>query len=75
MDLNTKIYVKLLEEGIDVKRPVNAKHCRDNIYEILPDDDDNDEVWEFLPGTIVKCEWTLTSDGEKVLLAVEKVNQ
>ncbi len=68
------IYMKLLDEGVAVVRPVSAKLVRPGIYMIM----DNPrrvpavEEWEFLPGTCVRVEnrkW-----GEDVLpIAVEAV--
>jgi hypothetical protein len=45
----TQIYVYLLEEGVDVWRPVQARALGGDEFEILgpvPED----EVWEFPPG-------------------------
>lgn len=52
------LYVYLLDEGVDVWRPTEAIDLGDGLYELLPtpDYDPEDEVWEFLPGTIVRVE-------------------
>jgi len=61
----TTVYVKLLNEGIDVWRPVPAEDLAQRRYRLLPTDnyDPDDEIWEFLPGTIAICEPRQLSDG------------
>jgi hypothetical protein len=53
-----EIYVSLLDEGVDVRRPVPALPVGDDTYVILqPDDyDPADERWEFPPGSVVVVE-------------------
>ncbi len=75
-NLNTQtVYIELLEEGTDTWRPTQAEVLGNDLYKLLPtaDYDPEDEVWKFLPGTIVRCEEKETDDGEVVLLAVEKL--
>ena len=64
------IYVKLLDEGTEVYRPVDALHIGDMQYQILGHDlyDPNDEKWEFPPGSFVKVV-TKNSDQEIILVA------
>jgi len=61
------IYVKLLDEDIDVYRPVNAIKINDCIYKIIDDDQkayqEDGEVWEFKKGDIVKCSYKNLSQG------------
>lgn len=67
MDSNTKeIYIKLLEEGTDVWRPTLGRNLGNELFEVLaaPDYDPEDEIWEFLPGSIVKTEKRKSADGE-----------
>lgn len=67
--LNTDIvYVILLDEGVDVMRPVLAHHVDANIYVLIrPDDyDPDDETWEFLPESRVVCNRIFK--GEKIYL-------
>jgi hypothetical protein len=60
----TQIFVSLLDEGVDVCRPVQAEHLHDNIYRITDQPyDRNTETWQFEPGTEVVCEMTEASDG------------
>ncbi|KAA8476152.1 hypothetical protein BDE36_2612 [Arcticibacter tournemirensis] len=50
------IYVKLLEEGTTVFRPVPAVKVMGNVYRIESEDSYNpeNETWEFLPGSLAK---------------------
>ncbi|MEI6221433.1 MAG: hypothetical protein WCP97_01580 [bacterium] len=61
--MNTKtktIFIRLLNEGTEVWRPVEGLSIRDNIYQLLPTDDYDPQIeeWEFKPGTYVYCEFT-----------------
>lgn len=53
--MKTTIYVRLLNEGIEVYRPVTATQIENNIYKIIDETkyDAEDETWEFLPGNII----------------------
>ena len=72
------IYVFMLEEGTDCWRPVNAEHLHDDLYKIL-DTPDDDEVWQFNQGDVVRCRRrVLSGDGGRVdecLVACEKSHQ
>jgi hypothetical protein len=77
-DINIKltmkiIYVKLLDEGVKVYRPVPAIKKENNIYEIQGYDiyDMEDETWEFTPGSCVLVEKQILN-GEGVLVAISK---
>jgi len=79
--LNTeKIYVKLLDEDIDVYRPVNAEKLGNKLYKILDDSDkaykDYLEIWEYKTGDIVECTYKNLSEGKKkkepTLIAIKK---
>jgi hypothetical protein len=61
------IYVQLLDEAVDVWRPVVALAEADEVYR-LPDAAPADERWEFSPGARVRCE-SREFDGELVLVA------
>ncbi len=64
MTTNSEIYVKLIGEGVDVWRPVQAEHVRDDIYLIVDQPyDREDETWQFGPGSSVVCELVESSDG------------
>lgn len=65
------VYVKLLNEGVDVWRPVKAEKVEENIYRlserIIPDG----EEWEFPPGSLVYVKTEL-HEGKESLIAVSK---
>jgi hypothetical protein len=75
MSNTATVYVALLDEGVDVWRPVEAEHVEADLYRLTgarPDD----EAWPFAVGDVVRCEVrTLSEDGggrEPVLVAYEK---
>ena len=60
------IYIKLLNERVDVWRPVQAINEGKNICTILPNINiynPNDEEWQFNPGQTVKVRQEQHSDG------------
>lgn len=70
MSGNTTIYLSLLDENVDVRRPVQAEHIAGNVYLIVNQPYDRDvERWAFEPGARVVCEPVDTSEG-RVLAAV-----
>ena len=72
MASSQEIYVALLNEGVEVWRPVQARALGGGEFEILgivP----AGESWEFLPGTRVRCKEHHFADGETGLRAYEKV--
>jgi hypothetical protein len=70
-----EIHVMLLNEGVTTAKSVMARALANGNYKILrPDDyDPEDEEWEFVPGTIVHCEWQPKGWQEPLLMAVERV--
>jgi hypothetical protein len=64
-----------LNEGTEVSRPTEALNLGNGLYKILPtpDYDSEDEVWEFLPNAVVRCEVRHEKGGTH-LLAIEAVN-
>jgi hypothetical protein len=61
-----QIYVRLLDEGVDVDvwRPVAAEHVSESIYRVLDQPYDRDvESWEFEPHAAVVCELVETEEG------------
>jgi hypothetical protein len=51
-----QIYVYLLNEGVDVWRPVDAVQVNENVYRIVArNPDPEDEQWEFNFGDLVRC--------------------
>ena len=68
---NETIYIQLLEEGTQVWKPTKAEPVSENVYKVLKpyDYDPDDEKWEFVPGTIVRCEKQLR-EGKQIWVAV-----
>ncbi len=63
------IYMPLLDEGTDVWRPVDATALKRDVYKV-GGQMDKDEIWAFMPGTIVRCESKVLNNGEAKLIAV-----
>jgi hypothetical protein len=65
------IYVRLLNEGTEVYRPVLASQVGPTVYLISSDQPYNieDESWEFPPGSRVRVV-AQSRDGEPRLIAV-----
>ena len=71
MSKRDTIYVALLDEGIDVWRPVEAQRLSPDTYLIVDKDyDPRAERWEFEPGTVVRCRKE-NRDGRQLLVATE----
>lgn len=67
-----QIYVALLNESVDVWRPIKAKKIGGRMYLILPQPyDSNIEDWEFKPGEKVICEYFDSSEG-RILVAKKR---
>lgn len=72
MQMTTTIYVKLVNEGTDVWRPVDAKRVSDGLFRLVGTNDES-EMWEFPSGSIVRVESRTLSSGSEVV-AVEAVS-
>ena len=71
----TQIYVSLLDEGVDVWRPVQAEHVHGNVYRIIEQPYDSSiESWQFVPGDEVFCDVIEVHDG-RILAAISKTKQ
>lgn len=58
------IFVRLLNENIDVWRPVQAMSLGDNIFRIIEQPyDRSNERWQFEPGAFVECRSTQLFDS------------
>lgn len=68
----TCIYVRLLNEGTEVFRPVDAEEVAGGLFKLLsiPDYDSSVEEWEFQPGDIVSAERRI-GQNDDFLLAVK----
>lgn len=75
MSKDVQIYVSLLDEGVDVWRPVRAERLHSNQYRIAQQPYDRAiETWQFEPGDEVICEMVKTSDG-LILAATRRAEQ
>jgi hypothetical protein len=64
----SRIFVKLLDEGTECWKPINANPVGNGVYEILgivP----SGEAWEFGPGARVRCQPKTFADGSTGLVA------
>jgi hypothetical protein len=68
------IYVRLIDEGTPVYRPVPSFQISQNVYKIGNQliYNPNDEKWEFPPNTIVRV-MEMCLSGNTVLVAVERL--
>ena len=70
-----RIYIALLDEGVDVWQPVRAEHLSGDVYRILSQSYDRTvESWQFEPGDLGVCEMVEASDG-RILAATRKAEQ
>jgi hypothetical protein len=70
----TTIFVALLDEGVDVWRPVVARPLGRGLFRIVGVEADvSDERWQFPAGAIVRCEGKRFGDGTAGMTAVEQV--
>lgn len=67
----TTIFVALMNEGTDVWRPVAAERLSEHRFLIVEACETDDEVWQFPPGSVVRCELREFSGGKSGLTAVE----
>ena len=64
MEKVSVIYVRLLDEGVDCWRPVDARQTADDVFEIISENPDpGDERWEFNVGQSVRCQARQFSGG------------
>jgi len=68
------VYVRLLNEGTDVWRPVRATALPDGTFPLSEPNgyDPNAETWEFPPLTKVRCATRKFSDDDEGLVAVAR---
>jgi hypothetical protein len=71
---DTVVYVRLLDEGTDVWRPVRATQLPDGTFELAEPEgyDPEAEIWEFPPHARVRCVARSFAGGEKGLVAVAR---
>lgn len=64
----TEIYIALLDESVDVWRPI---HLSENVDRIVDQPNDRStETWQFEPGDVVICEPIASADD--IILAATK---
>lgn len=63
----TEIHVHLVDEAVDVWRPVKAEHLRGNIYRIIDQAYDREtETWQFDVGAVVEAEMVEMYEGPRL---------
>ena len=69
------VYVRLLDESVDVWRPVPATAASDGTFLLAEprDYDPESEIWEFAPHTRVECRTKKFAGGQDGLVAVRAV--
>ncbi len=69
------IFVRLVDEGVDVWRPVPARRLSEATYQLSDAPAPDDEAWSFQPGDIVVAEHRLL-DGvaSRELFAVARAS-
>jgi len=68
------VYVRLLNEGTDVWRPVEAARLSETTFRLSEDPAPDDEEWTFQPGDIVVAEHR-RGEREQPLVAVARASQ
>jgi hypothetical protein len=68
----TTIYMPLMNEGVEVWRPVEAEPLGGEMYRITGAQPPEEE-WAFAPGRVVRCAARQLSGGE-CLVAIELAN-
>ncbi|MBI4570522.1 MAG: hypothetical protein HY723_01120 [Chloroflexi bacterium] len=72
MSASVQIFVRLLNEAVDVWRPVRAEQLDQDVYAILNQPYDREiEAWQFEPGDKVVCEMIDLSDS-RILAATKR---
>lgn len=68
-----KVYIRLLNEGTEASRPTEALELGNGLFKILAtaDYDQEDESWEFVPGSTVACK-KIIDGSEEYLLAIKQ---
>ena len=69
----TRVFVRLLDEGVDVWRPVAARQVSASTYQLSEEPVPEAESWSYPPGEFVVAELRTLSEG-RVLVAVAKAS-
>ena len=68
------VFVLLLDEGVEVWRPVEARPLGQGLFRLVGVNADvSEERWQFAAGAIVKCETKQFHDGSAGVTVVEQV--
>lgn len=67
----TDVHVRILDDAVDVWRPVKARAVSDHVFRLSEDPAPSDERWAFAPGDEVVVE-RRTDGDEDVLVAVAR---
>jgi len=64
-----RLFVRLLNEGTEVSRPVDGVEVGVGLFKLLPPDeyDPDAETWEFPPGSTVRVTKRRDDNGEYLL--------
>ena len=74
-DYVEEIYVALLNENVEVWRPIEAILVEKGIYRIISENlNPDDEQWEFSTGDLVQCSTKIFSGGSSGLVAMKKAD-
>jgi hypothetical protein len=74
MNDSTEIFVSLLDEQVDVRRPVQAERIHNEVYKIIDQPYDREvETWQFEPGDEVVCELIDSNEG-RILAAMRRAD-
>ena len=65
------LYMRLVDEGVDVWRPIETEPLPNAEYRILGPVPDG-EAWEFQPGAIVRGQQRKVSSGVEGIVAVSR---
>jgi hypothetical protein len=71
----TTVFVRLVDEGTDVWRPVRANRIGANTCRIAEQVVPEDEIWIFQPGDVVVVEGRQAEDDSAQLIAVARATQ
>jgi hypothetical protein len=66
----TRIFVKLLAEGTECWKPIDANAIGDGVFEVLGIVAAG-EAWDFAPGARVRCKPKKFADGSTGLVATQ----
>jgi hypothetical protein len=67
-----QVHVRIVDEAVDVWRPVAAEPISEHVVRISPQAVPADEDWSFSPGDEVVIERRRSPDGHDVLVAVAR---